>query len=489
MLLTLLVAGLALGGLLAWFVSLEGRDERHKIFVMLVIVMLVEAMLAGRAAEVPRGILRPVIAGQDFRPPDAIIVAALGARILHLGNTFTRLSGLWAAFLAIYVTSALVGILNGFNTVEVLFQAKGSFYLLGGMAIASGADPKRLADGLSRFSLVAAGAATAAVLMTFAGVRLSFSLPGQRINSLGALSADSITLLTTIGVFTVVVEAVREERRWPQIAAGLVLLISPIAGTQRASYMVLVVMILVLLLLFSTSTWKRRSSVTVVEVSLVVAGLIGAVGLNFVIAEGEQVVAPFEEAFTGAAEQRSAESRFGLADQAVDRIQERPILGWGTGVKVVRQAEFSNREVNAAAHNLILDIGMRVGITGLLVFTIACVASVATGLALWRQARSDVVAAVAAAATVSLIGVLAKGMVEPALDKFRLSLTFGISIGLIMAARMADERGDEPDETPDDGDGRHEDDDEDLIGFRTTVELMSWDAAPLPSDHRAPRDP
>lgn len=450
MLFTLVVAGLALLVLLWWFVSLESRDERHKIFATLVIVMLVEALLAGRAAEVPRGILRPVIAGQDFRPPDGVIVVALAARVLHLGQRFTLQSVLWASFLAIYMTSALVGIMNGFNTVEVLFQAKGSFYLLGGMAIASGANPQKISDSVGKLSMFGAAAAMAATAMTFAGIRLSFTIPGQRINQLGSMSADTITLLTTLGLFAVIMEAVRPQPRWPQIGAGLILLLSPIAGTQRASYLVLAVTVLALVALFSTPAGQRRSRVTLTEVSLVVAGLVAIVGLNFIFNDGEEVVAPFETAFTGAAEQRSAESRFGLADQAIDRIQERPVLGWGTGVKVIRQAEFSNKAVAAAAHNLILDVGMRVGLTGLGVFLAAVFYSLRTGVSLWSRARSDVVAGVAAAATVSLIGVLAKGMVEPALDKFRLSLTFGISVGLIMAARQTDDA--EIEQDPDDSD-------------------------------------
>jgi hypothetical protein len=429
-----LVAGLTMTALLGWFSSLEAKGERHKILIVLVLVAVFEAMLAGRASEVPRGFLRPEIAGQDFRPPDAVIVAALGARVLNLkGERISGLAMFWAAFLAIYITSAAVGILNGFNTVEVLFQAKGAFYLTGAIVIASGADPRKVVDGLGRLAPWAGAATLIFIGLTLAGIRLAFTVPGQRINSFGFLSNDSVTLLTLLGAAVLLTEAIGEKPRALQVGSGLVMILSPVAGTQRASYLVLAVVILFLFGLFLTRGWANRASVTGLEVLLVLAALVGLAGVGFIVGD-EEVVAPIEDAFTGEAERRSAESRFSLADQALSRIADRPLLGWGTGVKVIRQAQLSNREVAAAAHNLILDLAMRVGLVGLGVFLAAVSASTLTAGRLWRSTPDDRVAIVAVIGVICMFAVLSKGMVEPALDKFRLSQSLGVSIGLIMAA-------------------------------------------------------
>lgn len=445
MLLVILVAGLGLNLLIWWFASLEARGERHTILVVLGIVVLVEAVLAGPASEVPRGILRPEVAGQDFRPPDAIIVAALAARILNLrGHKVSGMALLWTGFLVVYITSAAVGILNGFPVVEVLFQGKGAFYLVGGMAIASGASPTKLSESIGKLSIVAAVIVFLAFLVEASGVRIAFAIPGQRFNRLGNLSNDSITLMILIGVLALIIEATREKPRMLYIGSGLVLMLSPAAGHQRASYLVLAGALVMMGLLFATSKWKDRSPVTLVEVVLGFSVLIALAGVNFVINDGADIVAPIEDAFSGAAEQRSAESRFSLADQAIDKIQERPILGWGTGIKVVRQAELSNKEVAAAAHNLILDLGMRVGAIGFSLFVAAVAATIMAGYRMWKEADSNTVAAVAAAATICMLAVITKGMVEPALDKFRLAMSLGISVGLVMATLRAGAAEDTP---------------------------------------------
>ncbi len=434
MLFVLLAAGIVLNVLFLWFAALEARGERHTILVVLGAVVLVEAVLAGPASTVSAGILRPEIAGQDFRPPDGVILAALAARTLSMKGG--RISGpalLWAGFLAVYITAAPVGILNGFPVVEVLFQAKASFYLIGGMIIASGVDHKRLIESIGKMAMVGAAAVVLGIIVKLGGIRLAFSIPGQRFNRFGLLSNDSVTLMMMLGVVTLLAETTRQKPRRLNVLAGMILMLSPIAAEQRASYLVLAVCIAILLAFFASQTWKHRSKVTLVEIGLVFSALVAIAGLNFIFNDGSEIVAPIEDAFSGQAEQASAEARFSLADQALDRIQERPILGWGAGVKVVRPITRGNRDVGAAAHNLILDLGMRVGLIGLVLFICAAAASTMSAIRSWKFAESNAVAAVAAGALIAAAAVVTKGMVEPALEKFRLSVSLGIAIGLILA--------------------------------------------------------
>lgn len=436
MLVFLAGTGIAATGLLIWFFSLEYRGERHKIFLVLFFTLLVEALLAGPAADVPPGILRPRLFGQDFRPPDLVIAAALATRLLAVTHLrASRVALAWAGFIAVYVTGVIVGLLHGIPYGEVLFQGKGAFYIVGGMLIASGADVRRIGESVSNFAIVLAALVPIGVIIEAINLNISLNTPLQRLNRLGRLSNDSVTLITLIGMAVVLIEATRTERRPKAAIAGAVLLLAPAAGHQRASYLVLAVGLVLIFTLSLGSTWRRRSSLTGVETSLFGVALVGLVfaGVAATASPGV-VIAPVQDAFSGEAEERSASARFTLIDQALDKIQDSPVIGSGVGTKVIRKAELSNKEVEAAAHNVVLDVAMRVGLFGLLLFLTAVIVTLTNALRVWRRARDNVVASVAIAGAFIMLGVVTKGMVEPALDKFRLSLSLGIGIGLVLAA-------------------------------------------------------
>ena len=191
-------------------------------------------------------------------------------------------------------------------------------------------------------------------------------------------------------------------------------------------------------------TWKRRTSVTPLEVGLTAAAIVGvALGGLVLTASPDVVFKPIEESFGGAAETRSAASRFDLASQALSSTADSPIIGHGVGTQVVRQGLYTS-EFPAAAHNIVLDLAMRLGLVGLVVFAIAVALSIATAAKAWKRAERTSVAAISLGAGLAVVGVLGKGMVEPALDKFRLSLPFGVAIGLIIAAGEAMRKQDAP---------------------------------------------
>lgn len=453
MLIHIVVSGLVLLALVVWFYGLEAKGDRHTIFVVLVITLLVEALLAGPAAEVPVGVLRPRILQQDFRPPDAVIVAALAARLISARTQqMSRLAVWWTAFIAMYVTGVVVGLMQNIPAQEVLFQGKAAFYLVGGIVLASGADIDRLYRSVGKLGLVLAGLVPLALVIEAASIDVSISTPIQHLNRLGRLSNDTVTLLTLVGVVVLLTEATRPRRRLPYVAAGVVLTFAAIAGHQRASYLVVAVVTVFLVGLALGNTWRRRSSLTGIEVSLLGLGVFAMVALGFLATSSPGViVAPVQDAFGGEAESRSAAARISLVDQAFEKIQDNPIIGSGVGTKVIRKAALSNKEVAAAAHNVLLDVAMRIGLVGLVLLLIAVSATVASGLHIWRRARDNPTAAIAMSGVVLVLGVMTKGMVEPAFDKFRLSLTLGIGAGLVMAAmRKFGDKG--PDQS---GDVRH----------------------------------
>jgi O-antigen ligase len=87
----------------------------------------------------------------------------------------------------------------------------------------------------------------------------------------------------------------------------------------------------------------------------------------------------------------------------------------------------------AYAHNIVLDLWLRVGLIGLMLFVFALWASVADGLKVWRRHTDPVTAALALALVAVLAGLLATAFIEPLLDEYRLATLFGVSIGMLRA--------------------------------------------------------
>jgi hypothetical protein len=441
-LIVIAAAGLALIVLLSWFYMLELRDERHTIFLVLVFTLIVEAVLAGPAADVPIGILRPRVGGQDFRPPDLVIVAALGAHLVAgRGRRVTGQAAAWGAFVAVYVLGVAIGMLNDLPMLDVLYQGKAAFYLVGGMVVASGADVRRVFDSIGKFGVALAVLVPVGMAVRTAGLQFTIETPIQRLRGLGLLSNDSITILVLIGAAVVVTEACRRTPRLVVLVSGGVLLLAPIAGKQRASYLVLGFVVVALAVLQMGVTWRRRSAVTTVEVLLGCAALFGVVVAGFLATASPGVIgAQVDDAFGGANEQRSAQSRVELYGDAVSEIADNPVIGSGVGTTVLRRIESTQEERPAAAHNLVLDIMLRTGLVGLALLAVALAASTARGVSIWRSNIDNAVAAVAISCVIVMLGVVTKGMVEPALDKFRLSLLLGVSVGALLASASSAQR-------------------------------------------------
>jgi O-antigen ligase len=447
----LLAIGLVSLGVLSWFYALEVNGRRHTIFVVLLLTLIIEAMLAGRAANVPVGILRPRFMGQDFRPPDLVIVAAIAARILTA--TPRRISSVvaaWSAFVAVYLLGVIIGTLNDLPMIDVLYQGKLAFYVVGGIVVASGADLRRVFESVRHLALFLAPLVPISLAMTTFRTRIEIDTPLQRLPGVGVLSNDSITILVLIGAMVIITEACRSRPSTLVFAAGTVLLLSPLAGEQRASYIVLAVAVVLLVLLYVGETWRRRSSVGGVGVLLGVAGLVAMVLVGFLITASPGVIInQVEGAFGGENELRTTQSRVQLYDEALDSIQDHPFIGSGVGTTVMRTVLSTQEQIPAAAHNIVLDMWLRVGLIGLVLFVIAVAVTAMRGVAIWRSKADNPTAAVAVSCVVIMVGVVSKGMVEPALDKFRLSLLLGLAVGgVVTSMRAASEMTSSPQTEP-----------------------------------------
>ena len=254
------VGALVLLALVLWFVSLEFAGRRHDIFVALVVVVLVEAVIAGGGADVPIGILRPSFFGQDFRIPDAIIVAALAARILVAPwRRIGPLTMVWTPFVVVYATGSLIGFINDLPTIDVLFQSKMLFYLVGGAVVASGADLRRTRR-LHRNLCARAGAA-GADRVAAADLRHRHRRRPRRSSG----CPGSVGSATTRSPCWSASGRQRSSSRRSEnvhvsrvVLAAVVLMLAPLSSAQRASYLSLAAVVVVLGLVALGPTWHRR---------------------------------------------------------------------------------------------------------------------------------------------------------------------------------------------------------------------------------------
>lgn len=427
-----IAGGLVVASLVAWFYALELNDARHTIFLVVALTYLGEALVTPEAASVSVGILRPQVAGQDFRPPDLVLMAALGVHLLvGKWGKIGPIGFTWAPFFALYLTGVPIGIYAGFDVAQVLFQGKVALYLIGGIVVASGAEVERLAASIGRLALFVAPLVPIGLILSITGARISINTPLQYFPNLGRLSHDTVTIMVVIGAAALIIEVVRERPRVWVVIAGVLLLFTPVTRDQRASYLSVAVIVIALLLLMLGATWRRRSSVGGVQVLLVLGVLLAVAMIGNTSGEPSSLV---EKAFGGQGKSESAEERVSLYDQAYALAWERPFLGSGVGVEVDIKTVNTGEDLRTTAHNIMLDVWLRIGLIGLVFFVVAMLTTLGMGIHLWRTSASNTIAAVGMAGVLGMLGWLAKAFVEPALDKFRLAMLLGLAIGVVSAA-------------------------------------------------------
>ena len=252
---------------------------------------------------------------------------------------------------------------------------------------------------------------------------------------------DTVTLLSVVGALVLLCESIRARRRVAVLAAGSILLAAPVSGQQRASYVVAGVLVLGLVAAVVSRTWQQRSTVRPLDVGLALGaivfvavglgllGVVGAVGNS-----GTVVTERFDAAFAGEGESASAAARITIAQAALHDIAQNPVLGWGLGHRVTVRPTEDTTEKTLAAHNVVLDVSLRAGLVGLALLVVAASRTVLIGVRRWRNEQSPAVAAVCLAATLGIVAVFTKAMLEPALEWYRLSSLLGFCLGIVLIA-------------------------------------------------------
>ena len=138
----------------------------------------------------------------------------------------------------------------------------------------------------------------------------------------------------------------------------------------------------------------------------------------------------FDRLFHSQGKVESAQDRLNLASEAEKLIPQHLLIGWGSGVEFqYYEAGVRRGDTIAYAHNIVLDLWLRLGLIGLVLFVIA--------MALLARRRCQGMAATSRShrgglgpgIVVVLGGLLATAFLEPFLDEYRLATLFGVTPG------------------------------------------------------------
>lgn len=426
--------------LLLWFVQLERQDRRETVFAVVVVVFIVEQLLFQSQTDVPSGLFRLPFGVGDLRPPELLLPLALFARCFGhqsrrgvAATTFT-----WALFCAWYLASGVIGYLEGNPTSEIIYQGKAVVSVFGGLALAAGVRPDRIIEArlLGRFLKVLAVTTAVLVITTVAEFTIAVNIPLLEVPQLGLLEADAQLLLPILGAIGLLVETCRSSIRRPVLLACLVLFASPLAGTQAAAYLSVATLVAAVAIAATGSTWRRRVRITPTETGVAFAALsfVALLMALTVVPSSLDLAAQVDDTLLSESQGRTTNARTTLWGEAVDTIADRPILGSGLGIRQELRPEYDPMNpIKVTSHNVFLDVALRSGLTGLLLFLSALMMTVREGLGTWRRDHDGAIAALALGALVGLAALLANAMVVSSLERFRHAGLLGLLVGIIAA--------------------------------------------------------
>lgn len=437
--------------LFLWFVRLERDDRREVVFAVVVVVFIVEQLLFQSQTAVPSGLFRvPFVAG-DLRPLEILLPLAILARCSapSTRKLFSTATFAWALFCAWYLSSGVIGYLYGNPTSEIVYQAKAVVSVFGGLVLAAGVRPQRIVEQhvFGWFLIVLSVVTGVLMIATTAGVSFTVNAPLLRIPQLGLIEADAQLLLPILGGIGLLVEGCRSTVRRAVLFACLVLLASPLAGTQAAAYLSVATLVGATALAATGATWRRRVRITPTEMGVAVAA-VAFIALSMaltVVPSSLDLATQIDDTLLSESQGRTTSARTTLWGEAVDMIVSRPVIGSGLGIQQSLRPEYDPfNPIQVTSHNVAIDVAVRSGLVGLLLFLASSVITVQQGIATWRQERNPEIAALALGALVGLSALLANAMVVSSLERFRHAGLLGLLVGIIAAcAAHRDNDGDD----------------------------------------------
>lgn len=438
----MLAAGTVVVALLfVWFAWLERSGRGIGVVAFLLGLLVIEASLYP-GFEAPAGLFHPVIGGLSFRPYEVVIVVALLARVMVRGapQRFSTSTLCWLALALWVVTQAAIGLYVHHAAELVAFEAKAVVHI-SAMALAAGVPAQAYTRGrtMSWVLVFAAVVATFMTILDISGMRWSGGPPGVPVEEFGRLGPDLASIFLAMGIVALGMGLAQGKRRFGLVLAAAPLLLSTFIPSQRAVLISFVAFTVLTAVAFACrSAWQRirpapaeLTLAALLIIAILMVPAVAAVGKN---SEPPSLVfaARVAESFTSPAKRQSAEDRINQYREAWPLIAERPLLGWGLGKTFAHfQPGPDEFVVNNLTHNIAGDLLLRTGVVGLVLFAVAVAASLREGLRVWRRHPNSVMACLALACVLVVVGILAKGMVESIFEKFRLAVLMGIFLGMM----------------------------------------------------------
>jgi len=449
-LLLLVAAAVGAGALLYLFMRWERAGCEHWVVYLLLAVIVVDSTVYANQTNEPRGLLHPGTGSLEFRLPEVIITLALVARLVTKQRPLRAgiPALLWTSVAAWWTVEAVEGVIRHNSMVKLPYEAKAIVYVAGGFALLSGIPVRRFIEGrgIERLVRWSAVAATVLLLTAFSHHTYSFNIPLMPLVGFGQMGTDAATAFVIIGTIGLMLELAKEQRNRLTLLCIIPLALSPFGADQRAVLLQIGATVTVLVIVALGSTARQRLRVKASEVSLVAFATVGvvlAVSVVPAVTQGHSVTAPLTSTYqrtvssviNSEAKVQSAQDRINEWNIAVSDAKQNIFLGQGLGFTYTYFDVGSNAYVTTdLTHNFTLDLWLRTGIIGVLLFLVALVVSLVQGFTTWHLHPDRMVAVLALALCAVVIGLVAKGQVESVLDNYRLASLLGISLGMLRAA-------------------------------------------------------
>ena len=430
------------------FVRWEREGKEHLVPLVLLGMLVVEATIYPDPNAVPRGLFHPGSGATQLRLPEIYITFALIARLIARGRP-VRIglpAGLWLAFCAWMVVGAVEGKLYGNGLSQDLYEAKDIFYIVGAYALASGVPIRKYIDtgALYKLGTLCVVCASVIDLMTLSGVKVNTNLPLLPLQSFGTVGAETAALYLAVVAMCFLVRAASGPVRLIHVLALVPVVGNVLLANQRAVLVNLGLVVLVVIV--GIIVGPRRGiprGLYVTGGQLVLTGLaVVAIGILLVAVPAAvnrqpaklPLASETQSLFHNEAKAESAQDRLDLASEVEKLIPQHVLIGWGYGVEFqFYEAGTRTVETIPYAHNIVLDLWLRLGLIGLVLFALAFGDSIKGGVRVWRRNPDRVVASFALVLLGLVTGLLATGLLEPLLDEYRFATLFGVCLGLLRA--------------------------------------------------------
>jgi hypothetical protein len=413
-----------------------GTPERY--VALLVVVLLVESLVYTSQPDTPVGLFRIPLFGGNVRTQDLLVVAGVVGRmtVRPLPRRISTAGVLWFLAGAWFAVATVRGVMAGHDMNLVLFSAASLVGLFGSILLVAGCDVSRLIDMARSRWIVVLGAIVLVIAPNEASPE-PVSLFGTE---LGTIHSDTASVFVALGTFAILVEwSATTRRRWAAWAA-LPLLATPFTIAQRATLLQLAGTLLVVGWAMTQPEWRDRFHVARLKLVKGVLAVVAlsAVALIFHLRDTDASV-PFsgyyEQTFTAPAQQQSAQAREESFGVAIDEWTSAWPFGSGLGhtYRIVRPFG-SGLAQPATFDNVPLDVLVRTGLVGFVLTAGALLWTMRDGLRTWRRHADGSIAAFALAGVAVLAGLLTKAVFESVLEKGKIAVVIGLTVGGIAAA-------------------------------------------------------